>query len=221
MCRFALVKTTVPIKPLDILERFANMAKNSHAPDGDTQGDGWGISWREKDMWQSRTYLSPVWEMEDSFSHFPKTQLFLLHARSSSFDKDKGNVSYNQPYIKNNLAFVFNGLLKGVSFPRPLTGDIGAQKIWTLFREFSEKCDISTAFERTISNLNKYSIDIQALNVGISDGSRLYVYNQFATNPHYYSLHAHESEGLKIISSEHLQGFLFSPIETRKIYTFF
>ena len=220
MCRFALVKTTVATPPQDFLNRFANMAQASRAPDGDIQGDGWGMSWREDDRWKRYTNISPIWESKGIFSRFPETNLFLVHARSASFTKDKDNVEYNQPYTSDNLAFVFNGLLKGMKFPRPLSGDIGAQKIWSLLQEFVSGNKTSSAIEMTIKELNKHAREVQALNIGVSDGRKLHVYCQFSNNTEYYTLHVHRSPEITIVSSEPIQGYVFDLLEPKKIHTF-
>jgi len=220
MCRFALVKTTVATQPQDFLNRFADMAQASRAPDGDIQGDGWGISWREDNSWKRHTEVSPIWESRNEFSQFPETHHFLVHARSASFTKDKDNVEYNQPYTSANLAFVFNGLLKGMKFPRPLAGDIGAQKIWSLSQELVCENEMGTAIKMVTKELNKYAREVQALNIGVSDGQKFYVYCQFSNNSEYYTLHAHKSPEITIVSSEPLQGYAFDPLEPEKVHAF-
>ncbi|MBI3954995.1 hypothetical protein HY338_01010, partial [Candidatus Gottesmanbacteria bacterium] len=44
MCRFLLVRSKIKIKPEKLLQDFAGMCQKSRAPDGDWQGDGWGIA---------------------------------------------------------------------------------------------------------------------------------------------------------------------------------
>lgn len=224
MCRFALINTSNPIKPQALLHKFADMAEVSRAPDGDIQGDGWGIAWRSdqgadqaagqarKQGWQRFTSIDPIWESRAEFARFPSTNLFLIHARSASFAKDKNQVGYNQPYTAADLAFVFNGLLRGMRFPRPLAGTIGAQKIWSLVQE--------VGLTEAIAQLNQYASEVQALNLGLSDGQKLYVYSQFSNNTDYYTLHFHQSSDLTLISSEPLAGLSFAPLEAKKVHVF-
>lgn len=220
MCRFALVKTTIPEKPQEILNSFSEMAEVSRAPDDDIQGDGWGISWRQNNEWERYSSINPIWESRNEFTSPPETNLFLIHARSASFNKDKDNISYNQPYTDGKYAFVFNGLLKGMRYPRPLAGNIGAQKIWTLLQEFLGQNSTEVAIKKTVAELNKYAREVQALNLGLSDGERLYAYCQFAKNDDYYTLHANQSSEKIIVSSEPLRGGTFSPLEPKKLHVF-
>ena len=99
MCRFALLKTTAPTRLQEVLGRFSTMAQASRAPDGDLQGDGWGVTWRQNGAWQRHASLNPVWESRSEFSRLPETDLFLVHARSASFAQGKNNVAFNQPFI--------------------------------------------------------------------------------------------------------------------------
>jgi predicted glutamine amidotransferase len=220
MCRFALVRTTALTQPQDFLNRFADVAQASRAPDGDIQGDGWGMSWREGSGWKCHADSCPIWEARETFSRFAETKLFLVHARSASFTKDKNNVEYSQPYVSNNLAFVFNGLLKGMKFPRPLVGDIGAQRIWSLLLEFTSGNETKTAIEMTTKELNKYAREVQALNLGVSDGEKLYVYSQSSSYKEYYTLHIHTDPGITIVSSEPLWGETFKSLEPNRVHVF-
>lgn len=219
MCRFLLITSKKPLQPAVFLQSFAQMAQNSHALDGDWQGDGWGLCYRINTDWNRYTSLSPVWTDTKIFSSFPAAQLFLAHARSASFPKDKGQIEYNQPYTQGKYAFVFNGLLKGVAFPTPLPGQIGAQKIWSLFLQQQKTSPIS-ALERTVSLLRQHTKRIQALNIGISDGTRISVYSQYAAHPEYYGLHVANTPEYSAVCSEPLPDIPFTPLPPEKIYTF-
>src|SRR3989344_4992469 len=135
MCRFLLVKSKKLIKPQKLLLQFAQMAKKSRALDGDWQGDGWGVAYKNQ-KWEIHKSLNPIWQDENTFNKFPKTDLFLVHARSASFPKDRGVIEFNQPFIYKNYAFVFNGLLRGVRLPMKVSGRIGAEKIWFLLKKY-------------------------------------------------------------------------------------
>ena len=75
MCRFLLVKYKKKLKPEKLIKDFALMCEKSRAPDGDWQGDGWGIAWQEKKSWKLHKSLSPVWEDQDKFISIPQTNL--------------------------------------------------------------------------------------------------------------------------------------------------
>lgn len=212
MCRFLLVKSSFPQKPQKILTLFAQMAQSSRAPDGDIQGDGWGIVFLKDNLWQRHVSLNPIWESTSTFSQFPSTNIFLAHARSSSFPQDKGRLNYNQPYINQNSAFVFNGLLENVSLPFSLSGQIGAQKIWSLIQKFG--------FTKSIILLNQYAKNIPALNLSLCDQKSFSVYSQFQSHPNYYSLHLHQSKNITLVCSEPLSAFQFKILKPKQIHVF-
>ena len=155
MCRFLMVKHDHPQRPQNLLTDFADMCRLSRTSDGDRQEDGWGIAYLDKNnQWQQYRSLKAIWEVQASFSNFPETKLWTTHDRSASFIDQKGNVEFNQPYIDQGYAFVFNGTVKGVKFNQPLEGQIGAQKIFSLLINLLEKrrtAQISTDKKRYLT----------------------------------------------------------------------
>ncbi len=217
MCRFLLSKSREKQDPTQLLESFADMAQKSKAYDGDWQGDGWGACWWNGRSWEQYVSLKPVWEDREFFSFIPETSLLCIHARSASFERHKNTIEFNQPYIQGRYAFVFNGLLKGVTLPHPLSGTIGAQKIWSLLQIYLKKYSPENALKRTVTDLNKHSRFIQALNIGFSDGNDIYVYNQFESHGEYYSLQTSISKELILVASEKINGFEFVKIFPNKV----
>lgn len=100
-----MIKSKKRISPGQILESFAQMADKSRAPDGDRQGDGWGIYWvDEENVWQTKKSIQPIWTEASVFSQTPESRLFLVHARSSSFPQHKNEIHFNQPFVEENYA---------------------------------------------------------------------------------------------------------------------
>ncbi|MDP4011559.1 MAG: class II glutamine amidotransferase [Candidatus Roizmanbacteria bacterium] len=217
MCRFLLAKSREKQDPTQLLESFADMAQKSKAYDGDWQGDGWGASWWNGRSWEQYVSLKPVWEDREFFSFIPETSLLCIHARSASFERHKNTIEFNQPYIQGRYAFVFNGLLKGVTLPHPLSGTIGAQKIWSLLQIYLKKYSPENALKRTVTDLNKHSRFIQALNIGLSDGKNIYAYTQYATHPQYYHLGHSTSKETTIVVSEQIEGYEFEAIKQSQV----
>lgn len=215
MCRFALVRSELQEKPEKTLRDFADMAKKSKALDGDWQGDGWGIAWLQDGEWKEYKSLKPVWEDRDSFASFPKTNMFLVHARSASFPKDKGIIAFNQPYIYKQYAFVFNGLLQGVRLSVP--GRIGAEKIWYLLKKNLDQDSPVVALQKTAELLRCNSRKINALNVGFSDQNKFYSFCYYTINPEYYNLQYAHLENTEILCSEQIGNHLFQPISVGKV----
>ena len=196
MCRFLALKSANKIEPQSLILKFAEGAKNSRSPDGDWQGDGWGICWLDDSgNWSIYKSLLPLWEDCAAFESIPATRYLLLHARSASFPKDKNNIHYNQPYSNEQYAFVFNGLVKGVKLPFSLEGHIGAQKIWSLLKKYLKHDTPHNALIKLKDTLNEYSTDIYALNIGLCDKSDIFSINIYKEHPEYYQLHYHTAPG--------------------------
>lgn len=209
MCRFLLAESEKPFQPQELVHKFAEMSRQSKSYDGDWQGDGAGIAWFEDGMWRVSTSLNPFWSNVDEYSNLPPTNQVVMHARSASFPQHKGLSEYNQPYIQGKYAFVFNGLLKGVNLPFHVEGKIGAQKIWSLLQKFLADNPPMEALQISVELLNEYSREIQALNLGLADGTNIYSYTQFGSHPEYYNLRIYETPEMNIVCSEGLEGMDF------------
>ena len=206
MCRFLLIKSENQVDPQKYLQAFSDMAEKSKAFDGDWQGDGWGVSWLdENDKWQIYRSLKPVWQDTEKFKEIPFSRIIAVHARSASFPEHKNIIQYNQPYISGQYSFVFNGLLKGVKLSSDLPGTIGAEKIWSLLQTFLKRYDPQTSLEKVKHVLIKNAREIQALNIGLSDGQSIYSLNYFTKHPHYYQLYLSSSNNVSLICSEDLK----------------
>lgn len=220
MCRFLMVKSAAPLRPAPVLYRFAEMAERSRSTDGDRQGDGWGFGGLdEKGIWRGYRSLRPVWEDEAVFPLLPAARFFLVHARSASFSGQKGRLEYNQPFLGGGEAFVFNGLLRGVSLARPVAGEIGAQKIWNLFGSLAGG-DIGDRFTALVRILERSSREISALNLGLAGPGGFLAYCRSGTTGEYYRLGAAESAGLRMVCSEPLAGYDFHPIPVDTVLRF-
>jgi len=219
MCRFLLVKSVGPLAPQSFLESFAELSERSPAPDGDPQADGWGISWLDAaGRWQARKFPDPVWESAAHFGEFTGSRFFCLHARSASSPEVKNTVEFNQPFIDDRYAFVFNGFLEGISLPYPVPGRIGSQKIWALLRDRLAGSSGPESLRQLKDLLNRRSRRVQALNIGLSDGDRLYGLCQYDGHEDYYRCRVHISPGLKMICSGPLKGFDFRPAPVDRVF---
>jgi len=215
-----MFKSLEPAPAGDLLDSFASMAERSRAPDGDRQADGWGVSWLDGELlWTARKSINPIWTEAASLKQVPAGRLLLAHARSASFPSHKNNLAFNQPFMDGCYAFVFNGLLRGVSLPG-LAGSIGAQKIWSLLRTLLEDHEPAAAVRMLVSALERHSKAIPALNIGLSDGEKLYVYGRETDEPNYYRIWAAESPGMTTVCSEPLDGLDFHPIQTGEVLVF-
>jgi hypothetical protein len=207
MCRFLMVRSEDPLRPKDLLEKFAATAARSWSPDGDRQADGWGVSWLdEQGGWNVRKSPNPIWTETRLFARIPRCQVLAAHVRSASFPEHKGVVEFNQPFLAGSYAFVFNGLLQGVSFPFPVEGRIGSQKIWSLLQRSINGGGPAAGIAALVRQLESRAREIQALNMGLFEDRRLFVYcRQTGAGP-YYELQIHRTPSLTMVCSEALDG---------------
>jgi predicted glutamine amidotransferase len=221
MCRFLVLKSVRPVAPRPFLEKFADMAERSRAPDGDRQGDGWGISWTAGgDGWRVAKSLSPIWEDASLFDRFPECTRLCVHARSASFPRHKANLAFNQPYVSDSYAFLFNGLLTGVSLPSSVAGEIGSQKLWSLLALYLGTQAPDSSLRSLQATMEQHSRRIQAFNVALCDRKNIYAYCGYESHAEYYHLQHHVSPDLAVICSEELEGFQFSPVPLKKVLEF-
>jgi predicted glutamine amidotransferase len=208
-----MVKSLTPLPGQSILEGFAAMAENSRTPDGDRQGDGWGVAWLDgQENWRFFGSTRPIWDDLGLLDIIPASRMFLMHARSASFPGHKDAPDYSQPFIKGSYGFVFNGLLQGVSLPFPVPGRIGSQKIWALLLRQLKESDPVSSLCRVEELLENNSRRIQALNIGLCDKTHLHACCRYDGGGDYYQLYFHSSPALNMISSEPLDGHVFSPV---------
>jgi predicted glutamine amidotransferase len=213
MCRFLLIRANTVFQPKDILGKFAESAAASRAPDGDWQGDGWGVSWlNDGEEWITHKSLKPIWEDTLIFSEIPKSRVVVAHARSASFPGQKNILEYNQPFVAGRYAFVFNGLLKSVSLSSPVDGKIGSQKIWSLALDFLRRREPAAAMSDLVQTLESHARAILALNLGLLEKKRFFVYCRQAEGGAYYQLHVSREGSRTMVCSEILDGFPFQPL---------
>ncbi len=205
MCRFLLLAAPTRCDMRPYVRQFAWMCQRSTGLHGEGwQGDGWGVAWRDdREVWQVQHSVAPIWTETDAVQHLPPTRHLLVHARSASFAYHKGNIAYSQPYVCAPYAFVFNGFLKGVRLPRRVPGAIGAEKIWSLVQEqLAQGVLPQLALATVYTMLAHHSRDMQACNMGLSDG---YTYVFYNGNPHgqaYYQFHQAYQGTLHMVCSE-------------------
>ena len=205
MCRFLLLTAPTPCDMRPYVVQFARMCQYSTGLHGEGwQGDGWGVAWQDdQEAWQVQRSVAPIWTETATVQPLPATRHLLVHARSASFAHHKDNIAYSQPYVCAPYAFVFNGFLKGVRLPRRVPGAIGAEKIWWLVQEqLARGVPPPQALATVYAVLESSSRDIQACNMGLSDGYTSAFYNG---NPHrqaYYQLHQAHQGTLHMVCSE-------------------
>ena len=216
MCRFLLLAAPAPYDMCPFVVQFAHMCQRSTGLNGEGwQGDGWGVAWwHDRDGWQMQHSVAPIWTETDALQRLPLTHHLLVHARSASFAHHTGNIAYSQPYVCAPYAFVFNGFLRGVRFPRRVPGAIGAEKIWSLVQaQLAQGVPLQQALAAVYTVLAHHSRDIQACNMGLSDGQRYVLYNGNPHNRAYYQLHQAQEGRLHMVCSEPFGAWEWRPTQ--------
>ena len=172
MCRILYARSDKPFSIADLLQPFAEMARDSR----EFQGHGWGCAWREagedKSDWQQYHNIRPVWE--DDLSQFGSTHLLLVHARSAF--RDEGIVvENNMPFSDGKSVYIFNGELRGVRIQSE--GRIGAEKIYNYIRRFDQG-DLCAATTKAVDIIKKRSSYVRAMNILLSDGEQILRFHQ-------------------------------------------
>lgn len=213
MCRFLLVKSKNKIKPEKFLREFSSMCEKSRAPDGDWQGDGWGIALKSQisklksQSWDIYKSLKPVWKDQEQFNKFPETDLFVVHARSSGFPDQKGIIEYNQPYIEDSLCYVFNGMIRGVSLSKPIAGKIGAQKIFSLLKQQIQNNPPEEALENVDKLIINNAKKAEGMNIGFVYEDKFYVLCEYENNQDYFGVRYFRDDNITLVCSEPIGSY--------------
>ncbi len=205
-----------------LLDDFASMCAKSRTADGDRQEDGWGAAWwDDRNGWQTRKSLAPIWKEWRVLSGIPPTRLLVVHARSASFPQQRGEILFNQPYTENGFCFVFNGSLEGVRMERAIAGEIGAQKIWNLILErLDASVSLTTALKEIKMLLHRQAKTVRGLNIGIASAREMAILCDYSTEQEYFTVHYRRVGGDFIISSEPLAEARFSQMKRGEIISF-
>lgn len=200
MCRILALTADEAFDAADWLRAFALRCRESR----EYQGHGWGVAWWADGGWQRYRSLTPIWE--DDLPAELRSTLVLVHARSAF--RDEGIVlGNNMPFLADDLAFAFNGELRGVRLAAP--GATGAVRLTHLLGRFRRAADgdVFEALRRLDAVVSARSDYVRALNVVVSDGSTVWVNAHWSEDPDYFTLHRTsvalpEGGALQAVSSE-------------------
>jgi len=206
MCRIFAIQADETIAVGPWIQSFADACESST----EYQGHGWGVAWRERGRWQRYRSVEPIWE---STFVLPPTSLAVIHARSA-FRNEGIVVENNMPFMEDEVAFAFNGELRGVRLSTP--GATGAARLQRLLMRFAEGAggDIEAAMRRLDGVITTRSEYVRALNLVVSDGQDLYVHSRYSEDPDYFTLHRAEliqGTGIRLVCSEQIGTAEASP----------
>lgn len=167
--------------------------------------------------WQVYKSLKPIWQDQPAFSQSPKTNSLVVHARSASFSKDKRKLEYNQPYIDNDICFVFNGIIKGVRLKRKVEGAIGSQKVFSLLKGEIKKNRPEKALKSVAYLLQQNARKVVGLNIGLIINNKLFALCQYEENKRYFELKYYQDQQLAIVCSEPVGPYHYTCLQKGEI----
>lgn len=199
MCRILGIEATTPIDATSWTRAFAVRCRESR----EYQGHGWGACWWTEEGWRHYRSLRPIWE--DSFAP-PPARAVVVHARSA-FRNEGIEVSNNMPFVQGDLAFAFNGELRGVRLSAP--GATGAARLFHLLGRFRNAAggDAPAALGRLDAVVAKRTEHVRALNAVVADGPSLAVTTRFTEDDDYFTMYAArmpDGAGMRLVASEPL-----------------
>lgn len=223
MCRVLLANRPERFNAGEVLSAFADMCELSRTPeDNDWQGDGWGVSWlNEDDNWQTLKSTMPIWEDKNRFDEVGLSKTFISHARSKSFEHNELNIDHNQPYTDNDLAYVFNGVMRGVALKAE--GEIGAQKVFNILKKYRKNRSLVEAMAKLRDQINIATKELVATNIIATDKKIASVLcNHWGKTSDYHSINYSLTESENIICSESLdlKDRSWSKMQNQQILSF-
>ena len=191
MCRLLVVMDSTSFPIAAELEPFAAMARTSK----EFQGDGWGCVWWDGSAWQRYRTVTPIWE--DRYDRFGETTVLVAHARSA-FRNEGIVVDNNMPFIEGDLAFAFNGELRGVRIAE--AGRIGAEKLFGFLMKSGAGTG-AAALARGLDVVTQRTRYVRAMNLVLARGPSVLVGTQFGEDPEYFTMHQCRTGTRRTISS--------------------
>jgi len=193
MCRLLLLYHPEGVDPALHLDHFRKLSRDSP----EYQGHGWGCAWLDDTgRWMLYHAIRPVWE--DTTPVFPRTCLFIAHARSAFRDEGIA-VENNMPFSDGGRVFAFNGELRGVRIKE--AGRIGAEKVFNYIKRF-DRGDMRGAVERGVNIIGKRSRYIRAMNFFLADPENVYIHCLFNEDPGYFQLRQTTMNGIRVCCSD-------------------
>lgn len=210
MCRFIIIKSAKDFSPLNHLKEFSKICRSSE----EFQGHGWGICYLSDGEWKGHKSIKPIWEEEDIFTSFPKTRIFVAHARSA-FGEDTISLENTQPLQYREWLFVFNGEIRGVKLS--VEGSTGAHKIFNLIKNYLKNSALEEAILKTKDLIEKNSKYVKALNLGLVNKRNAYMLCRYNEQREYFTIYYHKEYDMSIVCSQSYGGYDFKPMNNNQI----
>ena len=196
MCRLLAVRDVDPFPISDQLRALATIARDSK----EFQGDGWGCTWWDGEAWQAYHSITPIWD--DGLDRFGRTRVLVAHARSA-FRNEGVAVENNMPFVAGDVAFAFNGELRGVRLAVP--GRIGAEKLFGVLRRLGGD-RTGAALRHAVDVVVRRTGYVRAMNFVLASGETIRIVSRFSEDPAYFTMYRKETATRQAVCSEAFAG---------------
>lgn len=203
MSRFIFINKKQRFDIEENLKAFAALSEDNPTPEGNWQGDGWGISWVDPYLkWRDyRTFIS-IWKNTEFMHIFMPSNTFLLHVRTLEVAEEYISEEHNLPYSTDELTFVFDGELTSTEAIKE--SQLPADRIWEKIKSLNRE-NLESEFRQLCESIDLEKENLKAANLVLSDKNNLYVYNKY--NPefeYYYQIKFVTNEEKIIFSSQEM-----------------
>ncbi len=219
MCRMIGFSAPEPIRIGPLVEALAYQAQHGCRPWGRCHEDGWGIVLKTSGGCFWARCDRPVWE-------FPWQELAntyatagLLHCRLAS-PNTPVELSKVHPFVAtvggSTIAFCHNGTIHNArELPRPANTSLPGNAIDTeiyfgyVQAELAAGAAPELAVPRAVERMRQLGANASSLNALCLAGERLVAFRGPVDREYYYyyTLFAHERNGISVVSTEALEGW--------------
>jgi predicted glutamine amidotransferase len=186
------------------LTAFAEHAENNPGPEGNWQGDGWGVSWLDPlNNWREFKLFPPIWQNKDFLYMFTPSNTFMAHVRTLAVEEEYTSEENNMPYTNNELAFACDAdlLESKVDSADKLVG----LRLWEDIQKLDKK-NLEQEFKKLCENINLEEKALKSANLVLCDKENVYVYCKYlAERKDYYQIRYWIDESKIIFSSYEIE----------------
>lgn len=201
MTRFLVINKKERFDIEETLRIFAEASENNPTPDGNWQGDGWGISYVDPYLkWRGYKTFVSIWKCMDFFNIFMPSNIFMMHARTLEAEEQYVSEDHNMPYYNDEISFVFDG----VEDEQQINLEDGYffDKFWGKILQLDQN-DFETGLRELCNGITLNKVGLKAANFVISDKKNIYIYSKTENhNNAYYKLKYQINENQIIIASQ-------------------
>lgn len=182
---------------------FAENAEMNHTPEGNWQGDGWGISWLDPlGGWREFKLFMPIWKNKDFLYMFTPSNTFLMHVRTLAAEEEYISEEHNLPFTNENISFAFDGDL--IESEIGTANKLIADKFWETIKTFDLN-NLENEFKNFCENINLETEALKAANLVLCNKENVYVYSKYKTElESYYQLNYVIDENKIVFSSQEM-----------------